>query len=78
MAKFNKNQIEKLSLVKKIELNNQDLKYMTTIVDKAMSDSYASIRRIGQRKAKEILVRILSNYEEINSELLEGVIKDEQ
>jgi len=78
MAKFNKNQIKKLSLVKKIELNNQDLKYMTTIVDKAMSDSYASIRRIGQRKAKEILVRILSNYEEINSELLEGVIKDEQ
>jgi hypothetical protein len=78
MAKFNKNQIEKLSLVKKIELNNQDLKYMTTIVDKAMSDSYASIRRIGQRKAKEILVRILSNYEEINAELLEGVIKDEQ
>jgi hypothetical protein len=61
--------INKDDLKEKIKEANYDLKLLGQIIDRAITDGYKPLRAIGQKKAQEVIKRVISNYNSISEKL---------
>ena len=61
--------INKDDLKEKIKEANYDLEFLGQIIDSAITDGYKPLRAIGQKKAQEVIKRVISNYNSISEKL---------
>jgi hypothetical protein len=60
-------------LKNKIDETNENLRFLGSIIDNAITDKYVVLRKIGQKRAKEAIEEIIKDYNSIQQKLLEGL-----
>lgn len=61
---INKDDIKRMILE-----SNYDLEFLGQIIDHAITEGYKPLRAIGQKKAQEVIKRVIDNYNSINVKL---------
>jgi hypothetical protein len=61
--------INKDDLKEKIKEANYDLKFLGQIINRTITDGYKPLRAISQKKAQEVIKRVINNFNSISEKL---------